>query len=200
MSYKSNNDNNDKRNRNKNKNADNINIKKNIDNAENTNNMGSGSINEYRQTFSALVQRQWDCFTKMMRALDLIQKYDEELVALCDECRPEPDKLRFVTTQKERLTEGLDKLSICVSTIQPQLESIISLCHELESGEEYRLLCRLQELTYLRLRQVLRNEDIQNPAIIGALTDYKESLELDKMISEIPAEKRKFFYMFKGTG
>jgi len=59
----------------------------------------------------------------------------------------------------------------------------------------YLHLTDLQLLVYYYIRQVINKEDINNPEIISRLNEYKESLELDKAISEVPESQKQVFML-----
>ena len=59
----------------------------------------------------------------------------------------------------------------------------------------YLHLNDLQLLVYYYIRQVINKEDINNPDIINRLNDYKESLELDKALSEVPESQKQVFML-----
>lgn len=154
--------------------------------------------NSYKEKFEILLNTQCEFFRKMLRVLEHIKSYDKMLSELCKECRPSPEKIHYVTTQKERLIEGLDKLSVCAENIQPQIESMLSLCPELELSNAYPKMLELQNITLNKIENVIYNEDVQNPEIIDSLNEYKETLELDVKIEQIPMKNRKMFCMFRG--
>ena len=54
---------------------------------------------------------------------------------------------------------------------------------------------QLQTMAREELEQVIQKEDSNNPSIVSKLTQYKEKLEMDIKIREIPMEKRKIFFI-----
>ena len=54
---------------------------------------------------------------------------------------------------------------------------------------------QLQTLAREELEQVIQKEDSNNPSIISKLTQYKEKLQIDIKIREIPMEIRKIFFI-----
>ena len=57
----------------------------------------------------------------------------------------------------------------------------------------YQHMEDLQLLSYYRIRTVINKEDINNPDIIARLSNYRESLELDAQIEEVPMSERQVF-------
>ena len=49
------------------------------------------------------------------------------------------------------------------------------------------------------MEQVIQKEDSNNPTIVNKLTQYKEKLEIDIKIREIPMAKRKIFFIRPDT-
>ena len=58
---------------------------------------------------------------------------------------------------------------------------------------------RLQTLAREELEHVIKKEDTNNPTIVSNLTQYKEKLEIDIKIREIPMAKRKIFFIRPDT-
>ena len=67
------------------------------------------------------------------------------------------------------------------------------LCHEVFVHPMYQHMEDLQLLSYYRIRTVINKEDINNPDIIARLSNYRESLELDAQIEEVPMSERQVF-------
>ena len=51
----------------------------------------------------------------------------------------------------------------------------------------------LQLLVYYYIRKVINKEDINNPDILARLNDYKESLELDLILEQVPESQKQVF-------
>lgn len=150
---------------------------------------------DYRQTYENLLQTLCNAYNKMFRILEQIEKCDEVLSFLSALNRPEVDEVCMITSQKERLVEALDHLSIAIEPVHAQLDGISALCHEATVHPLYYHMEDLQLLTYYYIRKVINKEDIKNPEITRRLNDYKESLELDVKISEIPQSQRQVFML-----
>ena len=131
----------------------------------------------------------------MFRLLEGIEQCDDELARLSLQNRPDVDEVNDVTAYKERLICTLDQISLAIDPLHKQLDGIMELCQEVSVHPMYRHMEDLQILTYYYIRKVINKEDINNPDIISRLNSYKESLELDKAISEVPQSQRQV-YMF----
>ena len=132
---------------------------------------------EYRQIYENLLKTLCNAYRKMFRLLEGIEQCDD------------------VTAYKERLICTLDQISLAIDPLHKQLDGIMELCQEVSVHPMYRHMEDLQILTYYYIRKVINKEDINNPDIISRLNSYKESLELDKAISEVPQSQRQV-YMF----
>ncbi len=150
---------------------------------------------EYRQIYENLLKTLCNAYRKMFRLLEGIEQCDDELTRLSLENRPDVDEVNDVTAYKERLICTLDQISLAIDPLHKQLDGIMELCQEVSVHPMYRHMEDLQILTYYYIRKVINKEDINNPDIISRLNSYKESLELDKAISEVPQSQRQV-YMF----
>ena len=63
----------------------------------------------------------------------------------------------------------------------------------------YLRMEQLQTMAQEELEQVIQKEDSNNPTIVNKLTQYKEKLEIDIKIREIPMAKRKIFFIRPDT-
>ena len=109
---------------------------------------------------------------------------------------PDTNMLHSITQQKEQLIEHLDKLSLDTEHAKFQLCDILDVCCDISMHPFYQRMEQLQELAQMELQALLEKEDQNNPTIIRRLTTYKERLETDIKIREIPMEKRKIFFVF----
>lgn len=148
---------------------------------------------DYRQTYEALLQTLCEAYNRMFKTLERIEECDETLAQLSSLNRPDVREVCAVTSQKERLIQYLDDVSVSTEPLQTQLDGIRALCHEVCVHPMYHHLTDLQLLTYYYIRQVINKEDIHNPEIISRLKEYKESLALDVRISEVPQSRRQVF-------
>lgn len=150
---------------------------------------------EYRQIYENLLKTLCNAYRKMFRFLEGIEQCDAELSRLSEQNRPDVDEVSGVTSCKERLIYTLDQVSLAIEPLHEQLDGIMELCQEVDAHPMYHHMEDLQILTYYYIRKVINKEDINNPSIISRLNSYKESLELDKAISEVPQSQRQV-YMF----
>lgn len=150
---------------------------------------------EYRQKYETLLKTLCNAYNKIFRLLEGVEHCDQELARLSAINRPSVDEVCNITTYKGRLIITMDQISAAIDPIHAQLDGLRALCQEIDQHPLYLHLNDLQLLVYYYIRQVINKEDINNPEIINRLNDYKESLELDKAVSEVP-ESEKFVYMF----
>ncbi|MDE6221960.1 MAG: hypothetical protein K2G51_16295 [Lachnospiraceae bacterium] len=150
---------------------------------------------EYRQKYENLLQTLCNAYNKMFQLLECVEQCDRELARLSQVNRPSVEEVCRVTEYKERLITTLDQISIAIDPIHDQLDGIRALCQEIDQHSMYLHLTDLQLLVYYYIRQVINKEDIRNPDIIRRLNDYKESLELDKALSEVPESERQVFML-----
>ena len=154
-----------------------------------------GIFMEYRKIYENLLKTLCNAYRKMFRFLEGIEQCDAELSRLSEQNRPDVDEVSGVTSCKERLICTLDQVSLAIEPLHEQLDGIMELCQEVDAHPMYHHMEDLQILTYYYIRKVINKEDINNPSIISRLNSYKESLELDKAISEVPQSQRQV-YMF----
>lgn len=150
---------------------------------------------EYRQIYENLLKTLCNAYRKMFRLLEGIEQCDADLSRLSLQNRPDVGEVSDVTSYKERLICTLDQISLAIEPLHKQLDNIMELCQEVDAHPMYHHMEDLQILTYYYIRKVINKEDINNPNIINRLNSYKESLELDKAISEVPQSQRQI-YMF----
>ncbi len=150
---------------------------------------------EYRQKYETLLQTLCNAYNKIFRLLEGVEHCDQELERLSKINRPNVDAVCNVTACKGRLIVTMDQISAAIEPIHVQLDALRTLCQEIDQHPLYLHLNDLQLFVYYYIRQVINKEDINNPEIVNRLNDYKESLELDKAVSEVP-ESERFIYMF----
>lgn len=150
---------------------------------------------EYRQKYENLLQTLCNAYNKMFKLLEGVEQCDKELSRLSLINRPNVEEVCGVTAYKERLIITLDQISIAVEPLHEQLDGLRALCQEIDRHPVYLHLNDLQLLVYYYIRQVINKEDINNPDIVNRLNDYKESLELDKALSEIPESQKQIFML-----
>ncbi|MDE7322919.1 MAG: hypothetical protein K2N73_09380 [Lachnospiraceae bacterium] len=150
---------------------------------------------EYRQIYENLLKTLCNAYRKMFQLLEGVDHCDGELTRLSLLNRPSVDEVNNITAYKERLICTLDQISLAIEPLHKQLDGIMELCQEVSVHPFYHHMEDLQILTYYYIRKVINKEDINNPDIIRRLKNYKESLELDKAVSEVPQSQRQV-YMF----
>lgn len=148
---------------------------------------------DYRKTYELLLNNLCDSYRKMLKILDQIDGFDKLLNEVSEERRPDADFVYAIATQKERLLERLDGISIDVEQLHVRLENIMALCQEVAEQPLYQYMENLQVLTFYRINAIMNKEAVETPQVIEKLTACKESMELDLMISEVPEEEKQVF-------
>lgn len=148
---------------------------------------------DYRETYENLLRALCKAYDKMFLILEQIEQCDEMLAALSQENRPDVDHVLAIATQTERLIESLDHISLAIQPVHIQLDGIKALCQEVTSNPLYGHMEDLQLLVYYYIRKVINKEDINNPDILARLNDYKESLELDLILEQVPESQKQVF-------
>lgn len=151
---------------------------------------------DYRKTYEALLQKQCDTYQEILYLISQITECDDTLLKCSKMNEPDTNMLHSITQQKEQLIELLDKLSLDTEHAKFQLCDILDVCCDISMHPFYQRMEQLQELAQMELQALLEKEDQNNPTIIRRLTTYKERLETDIKIREIPMEKRKIFFVF----
>lgn len=151
---------------------------------------------DYRKTYEALLQKQCDTYQEILYLITQVSKCDEELLKCAKMNEPDTNRLHSITTQKEQLIQNLDTLSLDTEHAKFQLCDILDVCCDISMHPFYQRMEQLQELARIELQALLEKEDQNNPTITSRLTTYKERLETDIKIREIPMEKRKIFFVF----
>ena len=150
---------------------------------------------EFRQVYENLLRTLCKSYGKMFKLLENVEQCDKELARLAAQNRPEVDDVCGVTAKKDQLLATLDQISLAVEPLHQQLDGMIELCQEIDVHPLYFRMEEMQIMTYYYIRKVINREDINNPEIVRRLNDYKESLELDKALSEIPQSQRKVYML-----
>lgn len=148
-----------------------------------------------RETYEKLLEMQCETFSKMIYLIQQIKKCDSNLRTEIQNHTPDLNAIEEITLQKESLIQSLDILSKSASTAQLeihkyQLEFLDAFSHPL-----YLKLEALENMAMDKLNDLVSIEDSQNPTMIQQLTAYKERLELDIKIKEVPMEKRQIFFI-----
>ena len=152
-----------------------------------------GIFMDYRETYENLLRALCKAYDRMFLILEQIEQCDEMLATLSQENRPDVDHVLAIATQTERLIESLDHISLAIQPVHIQLDGIKALCQEVTSNPLYGHMEDLQLLVYYYIRKVINKEDINNPDILARLNDYKESLELDLILEQVPESQKQVF-------
>ena len=153
---------------------------------------------DYRQTYETLLKAQCDSYQQILHLLTNISRCDDELFATSTSVIPDMKKVQAITLKKERLIQSLDTLSLDTEAAKSQISDILLLCSEFSSHPLYLRMEQLQDIAREQLQHVLVKEDTNNPSITNNLTEYKEKLETELKIRDIPMEKRQIFFVFPG--
>lgn len=148
---------------------------------------------DYRQTYENLLRTLCKAYDRMFLILEQIEQCDEMLASLSLENRPDVDHVLAIATQTERLIESLDHISLEILPVHTQLDGIKSLCQEVYTDPLYGHMEDLQLLVYYYIQKVINKEEINNPEILDRLNDYKESLELDLILEQVPESQKQVF-------
>lgn len=148
-----------------------------------------------RKEYEELLEMQCETFSKMLYLIQQIAKYDSALYTQAAKDTPDVSALEEINFQKDRLIQSLDILSQSASAAQVeihkyQIEFLDAFSHPL-----YLKLEALEGMAMERLNELVASEDEKNPATLAQLTAYKERLELDIKIKEVPMEKRQIFFV-----
>ncbi len=151
---------------------------------------------DYRQMYEALFQEQCDAYEQMLYAITQISACDNELLS-CSNCEePDVNKVQELTYKKDYYIKKLDSFSLTIEKNKGRLADILYLYNDFRTHPLYLRMEKLQELTKEELQELINKEDKNNPSVISKLTQYKEKLETDIKIREIPMEKRKIFFIY----
>lgn len=149
----------------------------------------------HREAYEELLEIQCETFSKIIYFIHQLEKFDISLHIQAAKNCPNIDAIQEITMQKETLIQSLDILSQSASTAQVeiykyQLEFLDSFSHPL-----YLKLEALERMAMDKLDELVSKEDTENPNTIKHLNAYKERLELDIKIKEVPMEKRQIFFV-----
>ena len=150
----------------------------------------------YRQNYEELLQTQCDAYQQMIQIITQISECDDCLLSSSIQDTPDVNKVHEITYKKESLIQKLDTLSIHTEQSKGRIADILYLYKDFQIHPLYLRMTKLQEIVRTELQQVIDKEDNNNPSITNKLTQYKEKLETDIKIREIPMEKRKIFFIY----
>lgn len=148
-----------------------------------------------RQTYETLLKTLCEAYRVILKLFERVNEYDSIIIELAKECKTNSGYVCTVISQKEQLIAQIEKVSVCIEQMHAELDGIIALHNEVCCHPMYQHMEDLQKLTFYRMDTLLNKEDVNNPQVINNLTECKESFELDKKISEVPAEKRQIFML-----
>lgn len=150
---------------------------------------------DYKQKYEMLLKSQCDAYEQMLYAITQISECDDLLLQLSTRETPDVKNVQEVTCKKDFYINKLDKLSLETEQEKRRIADILYLYNDYHFHPLYLRMEQLQTMAREELEQVIKKEDSNNPSIISKLTQYKEKLEMDIKIREIPMEKRKIFFI-----
>ena len=150
---------------------------------------------DYKQTYEMLLKSQCDAYEQMLYALTQISECDDLLLNSSNKETIDADTIQNVTAKKDYYIQKLDKLSLETEQEKLRIADILYLYNDFNFHPLYLRMEQLQTMAREELEQVIQKEDSNNPSIVSKLTQYKEKLEMDIKIREIPMEKKKIFFI-----
>lgn len=150
---------------------------------------------ESRQIYEIVIKKQIEEYRQMLQIINKIYRADDSLRNASLKDNPDINSIRDITLQKEEWIKTLDELSYNVIKTRQLLGDYGFSLHDMEKSSIYQQMKLLESKCQSRLNQLIEKEDLQNPALLAHLKNYKERLELDIKINEIPMEKRKIFFV-----
>lgn len=150
---------------------------------------------EEKQVYEIIIKTQCEEYRQMLLLMNRIIRADEVLRDISLAQTPDVDKLHDITMQKEQWVNTLDSLSLHIPQTTKLLSDASFALLYIENTPVYQQMKLLERKCQEKLTRLLEQEDQNNPAITAHLKSYKERLELDIKISEIPMEKRHIFFV-----
>lgn len=150
---------------------------------------------DYRQNYEILLKSQCDAYEQMLYAITQISECDDILLHSSTSDTPDVKSVQEITYKKDFYIKKLDKLSLETEQEKRRIADILYLYNDYHFHPLYLRMEQLQTMAREELELVIKKEDSNNPSIVGKLTQYKEKLEMDIKIREIPMEKRKIFFI-----
>lgn len=148
---------------------------------------------EFRENGVRVLKKLCETYRECLSLLDSIAQYDDTIVKLSRGGKPKSISVCSAISQKERLVERIEEASVYMEDLHAELENAAAACPEICYHPMCQYLQDLQTLFYYRISTLLNKEDVNNPQVIDNLNACKESYELDKKISEVPAGRRQTF-------
>lgn len=150
---------------------------------------------EEKQVYEIIIKTQCEEYRQMLLLMNRIIRADEVLRDISLAQTLDTNKLHDITMQKEELVNKLDALSLHIpQTTKLLADASFALLH-IENTPTFQQMKLLERKCQEKLTRLLEQEDQNNPAISAHLQSYKERLELDIKISEVPMEKRQIFFV-----
>ena len=150
---------------------------------------------DYKQNYEILLKSQCDAYEQMLYAITQISECDDTLLKSSTCITPDVKAVQEVTAKKDYYIKKLDKLSLEIEQEKRRIADILYLYNDFNFHPLYLRMEQLQAMAREELEQIIKKEDSNNPSIVSMLTQYKEKLEMDIKIREIPMEKRKIFFI-----
>lgn len=150
---------------------------------------------DYKQTYEILLKSQCDAYEQMLYAITQISECDDLLLSSSNKETIDADTIQNITEKKEYFIQLLDKLSVETEQEKHRIADILYLYNDFHFHPLYQRMEQLQTMAREELEQIIKKEDTNNPTIVTKLTQYKEKLEMDIKIREIPMKKRKIFFI-----
>lgn len=149
---------------------------------------------EHEPIYEILLKTQCYSYNQVLYLLERISRCDDGLLIEASKDNPSVQKISDFTSHKNDLISEIDRITLSIQQNQIKLNGVMSLVVNASSHPLLERLQLLQELVTKKIDYVILEEDRENTYLCDSLTKYKERLELDKAISEVPMEKRKIFF------
>lgn len=153
---------------------------------------------EHATIYEIILRTQCDAYCQIMYTLDRIARCDDGLLFEANKEQPSTERIAAFSNRKTELINEILEQTDHICENQEKLIGAMSLVIDATSHPLWERLNILQELVSHKMEQLLLNEDRSNPALYRSLTQYKERLELDRLIAKVPQENRQVFYFKPG--
>lgn len=134
-------------------------------------------------------------FLQIISITDKIIALNAQVKKLTLSDTPDVNQIYEHINKKECLIQKLDTLSLHIAEstafLTPYMTDLTFLSHPL-----YLQLKALKNTSQEKLNDLIAVEDNDNPIITQKLNQYKEKLELDIKLREIPLSKRQIIFLF----
>ena len=150
---------------------------------------------ENRNSYEQMLEAQCQNHGRLLHLLQKIGEYDQCLFSEASKSTPDTSAIEYCNIQKNKVISQLDALSREIVNLQIFIEEAAESFLDGSTHPLYIKLSQLRKITSEEFRQVLHDEDMKNPHLYKNLSAYRERLELDLKIKEVPQSKRQVFYM-----